>query len=113
VEAACNEAELAIRQEAAKRKLAALPRFSPGYGDFPLGLQPKLLGVLDAERRLGLTVTPAHLLLPRKSVTAVIPFLPENRFAAITAAACAGCDATGGGGCPYPACIRRSNQGNR
>lgn len=48
------------------------PRFSPGYGDFPLSAQPQLLGLLDAPRKIGLTATDAHLLAPVKSVTAVI-----------------------------------------
>ena len=48
------------------------PRFSPGYGDLPLALQPEILQLLDAQKRLGLTVTPEHILIPRKSVTAII-----------------------------------------
>ena len=48
------------------------PRFSPGYGDFPLSQQAALCAVLNAERRIGLTLTPGGLLLPQKSVTAVI-----------------------------------------
>ncbi len=47
-------------------------RFSPGYGDLPLALQPKLLELLDARRLLGLTVGSSLLLSPIKSVTAII-----------------------------------------
>lgn len=47
-------------------------RFSPGYGDLPLSLQPKLLELLDARRLLGLTVGSSLLLSPIKSVTAII-----------------------------------------
>lgn len=47
-------------------------RFSPGYGDLPLNLQPKLLEALDARRLLGLTVSSSLLLSPIKSVTAII-----------------------------------------
>ena len=47
-------------------------RFSPGYGDLPLELQAPLCAALDAQRRIGLTVTPSFLLNPTKSVTAVI-----------------------------------------
>lgn len=52
------------------------PRFSPGYGDFPLSAQPELLARLDAPRQIGLTSTAAHLLAPVKSVTAVIGIAP-------------------------------------
>ena len=48
------------------------PRFSPGYGDFPLEYQRELLGVLDAAKRIGLTLTDSLLMAPSKSVTAVI-----------------------------------------
>jgi len=47
-------------------------RYSPGYGDLPLTLQGKLLSLLDAPRRLGLTLTDSGLMLPRKSITAIV-----------------------------------------
>ncbi len=47
-------------------------RFSAGYGEFPITQQGDLLGMLDAMRKIGLTVTPHHTLLPMKSVTAVM-----------------------------------------
>ncbi|MBQ4346729.1 MAG: 5-methyltetrahydrofolate--homocysteine methyltransferase, partial [Oscillospiraceae bacterium] len=47
-------------------------RFSPGYGDLPLHTQPILLRMLDAGRTLGITATAQHILLPQKSVTAVL-----------------------------------------
>lgn len=47
-------------------------RFSPGYGDLPLSTQAPLLRLLRAEERLGITLTDGFLMLPRKSVTAVI-----------------------------------------
>lgn len=47
-------------------------RYSPGYGDLPLSLQEELLCALNAQRRIGLTVTENSLLVPTKSVTAII-----------------------------------------
>lgn len=47
-------------------------RFSPGYGDFPLAIQRDFLKVLDAEKRIGLSVSESLILTPRKSVTAVM-----------------------------------------
>ena len=47
-------------------------RYSPGYGDLPLELQRMLLNVLDAPKRIGLNVTDSGMLVPSKSVTAVI-----------------------------------------
>ena len=47
-------------------------RYSPGYGDLPLTLQNELLDLLDAPRRVGLTASASHILIPRKSVTAIL-----------------------------------------
>lgn len=47
-------------------------RYSPGYGDFPLDMQRVLVPGLECEKRIGLTVTDSALLIPHKSVTAVI-----------------------------------------
>ncbi len=51
--------------------LPACSRFSPGYGDYPLSLQPQLLKALGAEK-IGITALESFMLLPTKSVTAVI-----------------------------------------
>jgi 5-methyltetrahydrofolate--homocysteine methyltransferase len=47
-------------------------RFSPGYGDYPLSVQDRLLSILDAPRKIGLCVNSNSLLTPTKSVTAVL-----------------------------------------
>ena len=47
-------------------------RFSPGYGDLPLETQGDFLRTLNAEKRLGVTLSPGGLCIPTKTVTAVI-----------------------------------------
>lgn len=47
-------------------------RFSPGYGDMPISVQRAFCDVLDTGRAIGLTVSQSGILLPRKSVTAVV-----------------------------------------
>lgn len=47
-------------------------RYSPGYGDFPLSAQRALLGLLDAPRAVGVSLTDNLLMVPSKSVSAVI-----------------------------------------
>ena len=47
-------------------------RFSPGYGDVPLSLQKQLLKVLDAGKRIGLTLTPSMLMVPQKSISGIV-----------------------------------------
>lgn len=47
-------------------------RFSPGYGDYPIEMQKEILTMLDAPRKIGLTTNDNYLLMPSKSVTAVL-----------------------------------------
>ena len=48
------------------------PRFSPGYGDWPITEQARIVRLLDGQRQIGLNVTKDSLMVPRKSITAVI-----------------------------------------
>lgn len=72
VEAGVNEMDARVRAEAAAVGMSCNWRFSCGYGDCPLESQPKILAALNATRLLGLTCTETNLLLPSKSVTAMI-----------------------------------------
>ncbi len=47
-------------------------RFSPGYGDMPLAQSGQICEVLNTGRSIGLTVSQSGILMPRKSVTAVL-----------------------------------------
>lgn len=70
VEEGCDQAASAL---ARKHPHAFLTdRFSPGYGDLPLTLQPALLASADAFRRLGVQATESCMLIPQKTVTAII-----------------------------------------
>lgn len=66
-EAAADKAE-----EIIKGKLACRPRFSPGFGDLSLELQPRILNLLNAQRLLGITTNNSLLMSPGKSVTAIM-----------------------------------------
>jgi cobalamin-dependent methionine synthase I len=50
-------------------------RFSPGYGDWTLDNQPQVLQLAEAER-IGITLTESNIMIPRKSVSAVIGWKP-------------------------------------
>lgn len=47
-------------------------RFSPGYGDLPLEIQPQILSMLNAFQNLGITLSASLLMKPVKSVTAIM-----------------------------------------
>ncbi|MCI9596205.1 MAG: methionine synthase [Firmicutes bacterium] len=69
IEQICDQLEGQIRQEA---QTFLTGRYSPGYGDLPIETQGQLLTALDAGRKIGLTVNKSHIMIPRKSVTAVL-----------------------------------------
>lgn len=77
-------------------------RFSCGYGDYPLEHQSDILRLLDAPRKIGLHVSGSGMLMPRKSVTALIGVLGNGYSpadaAAHTADKCRRCAALN---CPY------------
>lgn len=72
VEAWCDEVNERIRTEAAERGLFTRPRFSPGYGDFPLEVQKDFERILEMPKSIGVSLSESLLMTPTKSVTAVI-----------------------------------------
>lgn len=54
------------------------PRFSCGYGDLPLSLQRQIFPALDVTKNTGITLTEGDLMMPSKSVTAIVGIL-ENQ----------------------------------
>lgn len=48
------------------------PRFSPGYGDFDIEFQKTIFSVLDCGRKIGVTLTDKCIMLPSKSVSALV-----------------------------------------
>lgn len=50
----------------------AVMRFSPGYGDFDLKHQTDILNYLDANKKIGITLTDSLMMVPTKSVTAIV-----------------------------------------
>lgn len=78
VELAADAAEAEVAAAAAERGHVTGWRFSPGYGDLPLAVQPQVLAALDAERAVGVTLTDQLLMVPMKSVTAVVGLFPPG-----------------------------------
>lgn len=83
IEAYCNGVckELRADYEAKGRYLR--PRFSPGYGDFPLSCQPAILGALEAGKRIGIKLTDSFLMMPSKSVSAVMGISKKPRHCSV------------------------------
>lgn len=68
----CDEIQDRIAQKLERENLYLRPRFSPGYGDFSILHQKEILSMLEAPKKIGLTMTDSYMLTPTKSVTAVI-----------------------------------------
>ena len=70
IESFCDYANQTIDE-----KYETKPRFSPGYGDLPLEIQPDILNFLSADKTLGITLNESLLMTPVKSITAIIGVL--------------------------------------
>ena len=93
----CDEVNEEIRKEYEEKGEYPRPRFSPGYGDFSLDCQPAFLECLEAGKRIGITLTDSLLMMPSKSVTAVIGISEKP----------AGCGGYGCQGCEKRDCVYR------
>jgi hypothetical protein len=73
------------------------PRFSPGYGDLSLECQKTILDFLGAGKHIGLALTDGGMLIPVKSVTAIIG-QSEEKNKCRSKKGCMVCDREN---CPY------------
>lgn len=90
VEEWCDEVNQRIREEVLARGRFVRPRFSPGYGDFSLSFQTEFFRILAVQKTIGVTLTDSLLMVPSKSVTAVIG-LAETDTSCIMSG-CENCD---------------------
>lgn len=96
IEAWCDGKNEELRREAARHGESLRPRFSPGYGDFSLQYQKNMMVALQAEKTVGITLTDSLLMVPSKSVTAVIGAGKNQYRCEIN-----GCEVCGSKDCPY------------
>lgn len=78
LEEECNKMQLSWSEELKQEEKYLRPRFSPGYGDFSILHQKDILDLLDAPRKIGLTMTESCMMTPTKSVTAIIGISNTN-----------------------------------
>lgn len=65
-----------LKELAEESGYSVTPRFSPGYGDWPVTVQSELLEVCDG-RRIGISVNPSSFMVPKKSVSAVLGWVKK------------------------------------
>ncbi len=72
VENVCDRLNERLKEEAKAEGKKLRPRYSPGYGDYTLENQKEIFKLLEPHRYAGITLTDSLLMVPEKSVTAVI-----------------------------------------
>ena len=78
VESLCDAVQEKIETAAKSMGFETTTRFSPGYGDFSIGIQKELAKVLKTYEGIGLSVNESSIMIPRKSVTAFIGLRREK-----------------------------------
>ncbi len=96
IEAYCNKRCDEWKQQYEKQGRYLRPRYSPGYGDFSLEFQPVILHELDTGKQIGIALTDGGLMVPTKSVTAVIGLSTIKESCHIE-----GCETCDNENCPY------------
>ncbi|OLS03129.1 hypothetical protein [Tissierella creatinophila] len=70
----CKEIEYSLKDT----NKVLTSRYSPGYGDFSIGVQQEFLSVLGCQKSIGLTASSNSILIPRKSVTAILGVIEKH-----------------------------------
>lgn len=66
-----------VQREASKNGYTLTFRYAPGYGDWTLEAQPMILKLVDAEK-VGVRLTDTNIMVPRKSVSAALGWVPKK-----------------------------------
>ena len=96
LEEECNEKNQWLKEQYASRSYYLRPRFSPGYGDFPLAFQKDFFRVMNCQKEIGLSLTDSLFMAPSKSVTALIGLSPKPSPCILE-----GCEVCEAKNCPY------------
>ena len=72
IEEVCDVIQNNIEKEFKSKGLCITQRYSPGYGDLPLIKNRDILNALEAQKKAGITINANGIMIPRKSVVAII-----------------------------------------
>lgn len=72
VEQVCEEFEENLKSQLLNDNIYSTSSYAGGYGDYPISVLPLQLKLLDAHRKIGVAVNENGLMIPRKSICAVI-----------------------------------------
>lgn len=89
-ESLAEDTEENLRASYASRHMSVSTRFSPGYCDWPIEEQFKLAKAIDFSA-IGVIITKNCMMVPRKSISAVVGIGPEGSFSK-KRSQCGACD---------------------
>ncbi len=72
IEDYCDRCQASLEACCMEEGLEVRPRYSPGYGDLALTVQQDFLQILNAQKTVGIMLTEGDIMLPEKSVTALM-----------------------------------------
>ena len=72
IEEICDIVQNDLKEKLTKQEKYITYRYSPGYGDLPISVNEDIISMLNASKEIGLTITEKGIMLPRKSVIAII-----------------------------------------
>ncbi|MGL5694957.1 MAG: vitamin B12 dependent-methionine synthase activation domain-containing protein [Peptostreptococcaceae bacterium] len=72
IEEVCDAVEENIKNETLEKGEYLTYRYSPGYGDLSIENNIEILSLLNGQKEIGLTITGSGIMIPRKSVVAII-----------------------------------------
>lgn len=72
IEEVCDIIQNNIEKDLLKQGKHITMRYSPGYGDLSIEKNRDIVNILNSSNRIGLTVSDSGIMIPRKSVVAII-----------------------------------------
>ena len=72
IEEVCDRVQNEIENNILKNGQYLTFRYSPGYGDLSIEKNTEILNILNGQKEIGLTITNSGIMIPRKSVIAII-----------------------------------------
>ncbi|WP_296645649.1 vitamin B12 dependent-methionine synthase activation domain-containing protein [Romboutsia sp. 13368] len=72
IEEFCDILQNNIKLELSEQEKYITSRYSPGYGDLSININEDIINLLKAQTKIGLTITKDKIMIPRKSVIAIV-----------------------------------------
>lgn len=72
IEKVCDIIQDKVEKKLIKENKYITNRYSPGYGDLSIEKNRDIINILNCQNQIGLTITDSNIMIPRKSVIAII-----------------------------------------